>query len=138
MDFWAFGGVLVFDSTYRSNKYKLPFNPFVELNHHRSTVVYGIGLVSNESTESYVWLLQTFTEAMRQRKPKSVITDGDHAMARALESVWPIADHRLCSWHIEENMVTHIKKEKRDVGKKRSGRKNGLLTRRNTHLVRKP
>jgi hypothetical protein len=37
-DYEAFGDVVVFDSTYSTNKYNLPFVPFVGLNHHRNTV----------------------------------------------------------------------------------------------------
>ena len=103
---------MVFDSTYRSNKYRLPFVPFVGLNHHRSTVVFGVGLVSGESADSYEWLLQVFLEAMHQKHPISVITDGDASMAKAISSVWPSTYHRLCSWHIEQNMVLHLRKEK--------------------------
>ena len=53
IDYVAFGGVVVFDSTYRSNKYRLPFVPFVGLNHHRNTVLFGVGLVSDETVASY-------------------------------------------------------------------------------------
>ncbi|KAM0856570.1 hypothetical protein ACQ4PT_049039 [Festuca glaucescens] len=45
MDYDAFGDVVVFDSTYRVNLYNLPFVPFVGVNHHRSTVVFGVGIV---------------------------------------------------------------------------------------------
>jgi transposase-like protein len=51
-----------------------------------------------------VWLLQVFLEAMHQKHPILVITDGDHTMAKAIEVVLPNIDHRLCSWHIEQNM----------------------------------
>ena len=53
IDYVAFGGVVVFDSTYRSNKYRLPFVPFVGLNHHRNTILFGVGLVSDETVASY-------------------------------------------------------------------------------------
>jgi hypothetical protein len=43
-----------------------------------------------------------------------LITDGDVAMAKAIEIVMPLADHRLCSWHTEQNMI------KRFRGKKQS------------------
>jgi len=49
---------------------------------------------------------------MRQKQPRSLITDGDYAMARAIFVVMPEAFHRLCSWHIEQNMLRHIHKEK--------------------------
>ncbi|XP_062229986.1 protein FAR1-RELATED SEQUENCE 5-like [Phragmites australis] len=112
IDYDAFGNVVVFDSTYRVNRYNLPFVPFIGVNHHRSTVVFGCGIISNESVSSYVWLLDTLLEVMNQKHPKSLITDGDASMARAIEMVMPVADHRLCSWHIEQNMVKYLKGEK--------------------------
>ena len=112
LDYEAFGGVLVFDSTYRVNRYNLPFVPFVGVNHHRSTTVFACSILSDETTQSYIWLLDTFLMAMRQKRPRSVITDGDLAMARAISVVMGDAFHRLCSWHIEQNMVRHLRKEK--------------------------
>jgi zinc finger SWIM domain-containing protein 3 len=112
LDYKAFGGVLIFDSTYRVNRYNLPFVPFVGVNHHRSTTVFACAVVSDETTSSYIWLLQTFLLAMRQKHPRSLITDGDHAMARAIYVVMPNSFHRLCSWHIEQNMIRHLRKEK--------------------------
>ena len=73
LDYEAFGDVVVFDSTYRTNKYNLPFVPFVGLNHHRSTVIFGCGIISHETTEAYEWLLRTFSAAMAQKHPISVI-----------------------------------------------------------------
>jgi zinc finger SWIM domain-containing protein 3 len=112
LDYEAFGGVLVFDSTYRVNRYNLPFVPFVGVNHHRSTTVFGCAVLSDETTKSYIWLLESFLMAMRQKHPRSLITDGDHAMGRAIYVVMPDAFHRLCSWHIEQNMLRHLRKEK--------------------------
>ncbi|XP_066165872.1 protein FAR1-RELATED SEQUENCE 5-like [Oryza sativa Japonica Group] len=114
LDYAAFGGVVIFDSTYRVNKYNLPFIPFIGVNHHRSTTIFGCGILSNESVNSYCWLLETFLEAMRQVHPKSLITDGDLAMAKAISKVMPGAYHRLCTWHIEENMSRHLRKPKLD------------------------
>jgi zinc finger SWIM domain-containing protein 3 len=112
LDYDAFGGVLIFDSTYRVNRYNLPFVPFVGVNHHRSTTVFACAVLSDETTSSYVWLLETFLMAMRQKHPRSLITDGDYAMARAIFVVMPNAFHRLCSWHVEQNMIKHLRKEK--------------------------
>ncbi|XP_052147374.1 protein FAR1-RELATED SEQUENCE 5-like [Oryza glaberrima] len=114
LDYAAFGGVVIFDSTYRVNKYNLPFIPFIGVNHHRSTTSFGCGILSNESINSYCWPLETFLEAMRQVHPKSLIIDGDLAMAKAISKVMPGAYHRLCTWHIEENMSRHLRKPKLD------------------------
>ena len=55
-----------------------------------------------------MWLLKTFTEANVQNHPISVITDGDLAMQRAISVVWPNSPHRLCGWHIEQNLVRNV------------------------------
>jgi len=96
LDYEAFGDVVVFDSTYKTNRYNLPFVPFVGVNHHYRKVIFGCGIISHENIESYVWLLKIFTEANVQKHPISVITDGDLAMQRAISVVWPNSPHRLC------------------------------------------
>jgi len=108
LDYTAFGDVVVFDSTYKTNRYNLPLVPFVGVNHHYRTVLFGCGIISHENTDSYVWLLKIFTKANAQKHPVSVITDGDLAMQRAISVVWPNSPHRLCGWHIELNLVRNV------------------------------
>jgi hypothetical protein len=97
MDYDAFGDVVIFDNTYQVNRYNLPFIPSIGVNHHRGTVVFACGIISDETVGSYVWLLQAFLEVMHQKHPISVITDRDLAIAKAIEVVLPITNHRLCS-----------------------------------------
>jgi hypothetical protein len=112
LDYEAFGDVLVFDSTYQTNRYNLPFVPFVGLNQHRSTVIFGCGIISRETTQAYGWLLKTFLTAMAQKHPISVITDGDLAMQSAIISIFPRSNHRLCTWHVEWNIIQHFHNSK--------------------------
>ncbi|WVZ94569.1 hypothetical protein U9M48_040448, partial [Paspalum notatum var. saurae] len=108
LDYEAFGDVVVFDSTYRTNRYNMPFVPFVGLNHHRSTVIFGCRIISHETSEAYEWMLRNFLLAMGQKQPISVITDGDLAMQRAIRVVWTNSNHRLCVWHIEQNIIRNL------------------------------
>ncbi|KAK3195641.1 hypothetical protein Dsin_026951 [Dipteronia sinensis] len=102
-DFHFFGDVIAFDSTYRTNVYKKPFIIFVGTNHHWKTIVFGFGLLIGETVEKYTWLLETFLLAMEGKKPKSIITDGDKAMRKALKKVMLESVLRLCCWHLERN-----------------------------------
>ena len=36
-----FGDVVVFDMTYITNKFKIPFAPFVGVNHHGKSILFG-------------------------------------------------------------------------------------------------
>jgi len=107
LDYQAFGDLVIFDSTYRTNRYKMPFIPFVGLNHHRSTTIFACVVVSHETVESFQWLLRTLLVAM-YKEPRSIITDGDHAMRKAIRAVLPNTVHRLCTWHIERNATKFL------------------------------
>jgi hypothetical protein len=80
----------------------MPFIPFVGVNNHRKTTVFGCAIVLDETEDRYVWLLQTFMKAMCQQKPKSVITNVDAAMINAISKVLPDVWHHICTWHIEK------------------------------------
>jgi hypothetical protein len=97
-----FGDVITFDTTYKTNKYSMPFAPFVGLNNHYQSILFGCALLQDESESSFVWLFKTFLEAMDGKKPISVITDQDLAMKGALAKVFPETKHRLCLWHIRK------------------------------------
>ena len=84
------------------NRYGMPFIPFVGLNNHRKTTVFGCAIVSDETKRTYIWVLETFLKAMYQKKPKSVITDADGSMNRAIKKVFTDVWHRICCWHIEK------------------------------------
>ncbi|XP_059593079.1 protein FAR1-RELATED SEQUENCE 5-like [Vitis vinifera] len=108
MDYACFGDVLAFDTTYRTNAYKKPLVVLVGVNHHHQTVVFGCALLIDESVGTYEWVLETFLEAMMNKRPISVVTDGDKAMRKAIKKVLPDTCHRLCSWHLQRNAFTNV------------------------------
>ncbi|RVW58741.1 Protein FAR1-related sequence 5 [Vitis vinifera] len=108
MDYACFGDVLAFDTTYRTNAYKKPLIVLVGVNHHHQTVVFGCALLIDESIRTYEWVLETFLDAMMNKKPISVVTDGDKAMRKAIKKVLPDTCHRLCSWHLQRNAFTNV------------------------------
>ncbi|XP_057755844.1 protein FAR1-RELATED SEQUENCE 6-like [Arachis stenosperma] len=61
-DYGVFGDVLAFDATYGRNKYNRLVVVFYGVNHHNQTCVFATTLVSCESHESYVWVLDQFLE----------------------------------------------------------------------------
>ncbi|XP_063939804.1 protein FAR1-RELATED SEQUENCE 5-like [Daucus carota subsp. sativus] len=54
-----FGDVVVFDSTYRTNRYCMPFVPFTGVNHHYQSILFGFVLIRNETEESYLWVFKS-------------------------------------------------------------------------------
>ncbi|KAK6253556.1 hypothetical protein QUC31_015276 [Theobroma cacao] len=99
-DYACFGDVLAFDTTYKKNTFNLPLLVFIGVNHHHMTTIFALAFFTNEDAKSYIWALTTFLECMMNKKPISVVTDGDRAMRKALKMVFPGVRHRLCSWHL--------------------------------------
>lgn len=108
MDYLVFGDVVAFDATYGKNKYRCPVVVFSGVNNHNHTIVFASVVISNETEDMYVWLLEQFLEAMKGKAPTSVITDGDMAMRNAIKRVCPNAHHRLCAWHLIRNAASNI------------------------------
>ncbi|XP_021737848.1 protein FAR1-RELATED SEQUENCE 5-like [Chenopodium quinoa] len=113
-DYRIYGDVLVFDTTYRTNIYNLICAPFVGINNHWHNCMFACAFIGDETTDSFVWLLQTFFKAMEDRKPTSIFTDQDQAMANVILEVIPNTRHRLCIWHLEQNAITRFGALKKD------------------------
>jgi hypothetical protein len=96
----SFHDVIIFDTTYLTNKYDMSFAPFIGINHHGESVILDCGLLSGEDTDSFVWVFRQWLQSMCDIAPKAIITDQCLAMRRAIEIVFPKTIHRWCIWHI--------------------------------------
>ncbi|XP_014501308.1 protein FAR1-RELATED SEQUENCE 5-like [Vigna radiata var. radiata] len=102
--FEEFGDVVSFDTTYLTNKYDMPFAPFVGVNHHGHSILLGCGFLSSEDTASFVWLFESWLRCMGNKAQDGIITDQCKAMANAIEEVFPNTRHRWCLWHIMKKL----------------------------------
>lgn len=100
MNYTYFGDTVTFDTTYRTNRYRVPFAPFTGWNHHGQPVLFGCALLLNESESSFVWLFQTWLAAMCGRHPVSITTDQDRIIRSAVMQVFPGSRHRFCKWNV--------------------------------------
>ena len=108
LDYTCLGDVLSFDTTYQTNAYKNPLVILVGINHHHQTIVIGCVLLVYESASTYTWILETFLDAMNNKRPLSIITYGDKAMRKAIKRIFSYSYHRLCAWHIQHNAFTNV------------------------------
>ncbi|KAI9200053.1 hypothetical protein LWI28_001946 [Acer negundo] len=79
-EYQCFGDVLIFDSTYKTNAYVKPFVLFVGVNNHHATCVFRVALLSDETVQSYRWVLNTLMDSIGHKHPIFILTDGDEAM----------------------------------------------------------
>ncbi|RYR24663.1 hypothetical protein Ahy_B02g058174 [Arachis hypogaea] len=118
LSFWAdtrsraafeyFGDVILFDTTYNTNRYNLVCGSFVEVNHHGQSTLLGCALMKNEDIESFKWLFQCWLRCMRGNAPKGILTDQCASMKRAIEACMPTKIHRSCIWHITKKIPSKL------------------------------
>ncbi|KAL8171327.1 hypothetical protein V2J09_023131 [Rumex salicifolius] len=107
-DYEDFGDVVCFDTTYLKQKDGRPLALFLGVNNHKQSTIFGVALLYDETSESFVWLFDTFSKAMGGKKPKTVLTDEHSAMSKALAFQWPTTYHCLCIWQIFRNTTIQL------------------------------
>ncbi|KAF7823653.1 protein FAR1-RELATED SEQUENCE 5-like [Senna tora] len=108
LDYAYFGDVVSLDTTYCTNNAHRPLALFSGFNHHRGVVIFGAALLYDETAASFKWLFEMFLKVHNQKKPQTIFTDQDRAMAKGLQEVLPDTYHRLCTWHLMQNCIKHL------------------------------
>ena len=102
MKYYAdYGECVSFDTTYMTNRYNLPFAPFVGITGHGQSCLFACAFLHDETVDTFKWVFQTFLEAMGGKHPQTIITDQDMAMKSAIEQVFINTKHRNCLFHIK-------------------------------------
>jgi len=81
-----YGDVLSFETTYDTNRYKMIFAPFSGLDNHRLCVSFGAAFLSDETSESFMWLFDKFLDVMGGHMPVCLIIDQDPVMKVAINA----------------------------------------------------
>eukprot|EP00262_Sarcandra_glabra_P015449 TRINITY_DN4756_c0_g4_i1.p1 TRINITY_DN4756_c0_g4~~TRINITY_DN4756_c0_g4_i1.p1 ORF type:complete len:723 (+),score=72.87 TRINITY_DN4756_c0_g4_i1:130-2298(+) len=106
-----FGDVVTFDTTYQTNRFRVPLASFTGVNHHRQPLLFGCALISYETEATFVWLFRTWLLAMAGRHPISILTDQDETITAAVKHVFPKTHHRFCMRHIQrkkQDKLSHV------------------------------
>lgn len=95
-----FGDVVYFDSTYVMDQCEVPFSPFLGVNHHQQSTLFGSALLFDETESTFVWLFNMWLEAISGRHPVTILTNQHEAIGIAIEQVFPKSHHCFCKLHI--------------------------------------
>ncbi|KAJ3688450.1 hypothetical protein LUZ61_017614 [Rhynchospora tenuis] len=117
MAYHYFGDTVRLETRYRNDKELIPVVLFMGLNHHAHPVVFGCGLLVDESEQSFEWLFDNWKSAMPgQQGPLSFVTELSRPMAVAVAKVFPDTCHLFCSEHvlfsISEEMILLLPPDK--------------------------
>ncbi|GKC01720.1 FAR1-related sequence 5-like protein isoform X1 [Tanacetum coccineum] len=99
----AFGDVVSFDATFRSNRLST-YSFFMKSFTYITT--YKVNLLV-ESPKNPLAAYEIFKKVFGNA-PKVVVTDQDPAMRLAIVEIFPDTRHRLCMWHIMQKLTNKV------------------------------
>ncbi|XP_035547312.1 protein FAR-RED IMPAIRED RESPONSE 1-like [Juglans regia] len=108
----SFGDVITFDTTYLTNAYKMPFAPFVGVNHHGQSILLGCGLISNEDADTFEWLFQSWLQYPLDVKCSCKLFEFRGILCRhALRVLTQMGQHTIPSKYILDRWRKDIKRK---------------------------
>nr|GEY54235.1 hypothetical protein [Tanacetum cinerariifolium] len=126
-NYLSFGDVISFDATFCSNKYKMVFVPFPGIDNHHRSVTLATALLSNETAESYGWLLRAFKKAFGC-EPMVVVTEQDPTMKIAVEKEFCNSRHRLYNFALSSLGIKPLRIYELRIGRTSALSKQGVQT----------
>ncbi|CAI0443489.1 unnamed protein product [Linum tenue] len=79
---WYF--VILIDSTYKTNKYKQPLVQLIGVSPVKKNFNIGFALVSDETKETYAWVLMQLKHLLGDRTPDAFVTDKEGGLGVSL------------------------------------------------------
>ena len=99
--------VLQTDNTFQTNRYRMPLTLFVIIDCEGKSRVIMQGVLSNETMESYKWMLEQLL-LTTNLSPRVVVSDADPALLAAVPLVFSEAYEIHCIFHIMTNLRKHV------------------------------
>ncbi|RZB74634.1 putative protein FAR1-RELATED SEQUENCE 10, partial [Glycine soja] len=103
--------VFFIDSTYKTNRYRLPLLDFVGVTPTTMTFSAGFAYLEAERVNNIVWALERFRGLFlrHDRLPLVIVTDRDLTLMNAVKTVFPESTNLLCRFHIDKNVKAKCK-----------------------------
>jgi hypothetical protein len=110
MSYSRFNDIIVYDNTYKCNRFNMPFGIFTGINNYGQSTCFAGTLMDSETTDSFIWIFDQFLKLVNHHAPKVILTDNDAAMASAFDVTFKNYGtvHRLCIWHLTKNLTINL------------------------------
>jgi hypothetical protein len=104
--------VALLDSTYKTNQYQLPLLHIIGQSALNLLFSIAFCFLARKDSDSYMRAINNLKKHVwrPQRIPKVFVTNRDSALRGALAEVFPDSQANLCTWHINKNITTNVKK----------------------------
>ncbi|RHZ53322.1 hypothetical protein Glove_443g1 [Diversispora epigaea] len=109
IDLWLkYYDVVVNDNTAKTNQYQMLLGIFIIIDNKCKTRLVCQALVSDETLDTHVWILECIRKATEQA-PIVMFTDANPALDAAIPIVFPETYPAHCIFHIAQNLPKNLK-----------------------------
>ncbi len=110
IDLWQrFHDVVINDNTAKTNKYQMYLSLTIIVDNYARSRMVATAVVSDETKETYQWILKCLLHATNGLAPRVLFTDADAGMIAAIHETLPNTKHNYCIWHIRKNLEKNLK-----------------------------
>lgn len=111
MLFNTFPTLLIIDSTYKTNKYRLPLLEMVGLTSTEKTYSIIFSFLESEKDENVTWALEVCRAMLKDQEEMSkvIVIDRDTTLMNSFAKVFPTSYILLYRYHIIKNVRSRIK-----------------------------
>ncbi|CAG8717252.1 7941_t:CDS:2, partial [Racocetra fulgida] len=95
-------------SFYINAKFEGIDNHLVIINNYNHSHLVATAVISNETKETFLWVLENLLKATNRLTPKLLFIDADCAMVAAINEVLSYTKHYFCLFHIRKNLEKHF------------------------------
>jgi len=100
--------VILNDNTAKTNRFNMPLSLFLAVDNNTRSRLVAQALVSDETTDSYKWILEC-TKNATMVEPLVFVTDADPAADAAIRQIYETTYPVHCIFHISENLPKNTK-----------------------------
>ena len=109
--------VLIMNCIYKTNRYKMPLLIIIDVTNLNIFFYVDFCFMKDERFNDYVWALKTTKELYELLQLQSsivILSNDDKTLAFVIIEIYDVdqMQHELCVWHIEKNVLEHVKKGK--------------------------
>jgi MULE transposase domain/FAR1 DNA-binding domain len=110
IELWQkFHDVVINDNTSQTNKYRMYLSLTIVVDNHAQSWMAATAVVSDETKETYQWILECLLRATNGLAPRVLFTDADAGMVAAIHETLPSTKHNYCIWHLRKNFEKNLK-----------------------------
>jgi len=102
-----FNDVILIDTTYNTNRYKMPLIVVGGVDSNSKTFLLGFGTLHSEKICDVQWVLEKLFSYLGT-SPSIICTDSCPTLKKVISDILPQSTHLLCGWHVSMNIKKNL------------------------------